>query len=143
MTGTCTRHEVATVWLAGAVVAIGASLLLHGPATWVVLGGMAIVVIYSGRPVRLADRGAVASMVLPAGYVAVPYLLGILAVRSDIHLADLQLLVGLYVGFIGRIVLKDFRDVRGLDTLFGKRTFLVRYGGARRARSAQPAGSRD
>jgi 4-hydroxybenzoate polyprenyltransferase len=31
------------------------------------------------------------------------------------------------VGFIGRIVLKDFRDVRG-DVLFGKRTFLVRHG---------------
>ena len=34
---------------------------------------------------------------------------------------------GLYAGFIGRIVLKDFRDVRG-DSLFGKRTFLVRHG---------------
>ena len=34
---------------------------------------------------------------------------------------------GLYVGFIGRIVLKDFRDVRG-DRLFGKRTWLVRHG---------------
>ena len=34
---------------------------------------------------------------------------------------------GLYIGFIGRILLKDFRDVRG-DLLFGKRTFLVRHG---------------
>jgi hypothetical protein len=34
---------------------------------------------------------------------------------------------GLYLGFIGRILLKDFRDVRG-DALFGKRTFLVRHG---------------
>ena len=40
---------------------------------------------------------------------------------------DLLLLAGLYAGFIGRIVLKDFRDVRG-DALFGKRTFLVRHG---------------
>ena len=38
-----------------------------------------------------------------------------------------MLLAGLYVGFIGRILLKDFRDVRG-DALFGKRTFLVRHG---------------
>jgi 4-hydroxybenzoate polyprenyltransferase len=36
-------------------------------------------------------------------------------------------LVGLYVGFIGRILLKDFRDLRG-DAMFGKRTFLVRHG---------------
>jgi hypothetical protein len=36
-------------------------------------------------------------------------------------------LAALYVGFIGRIVLKDFRDVVG-DQMFGKRTFLVRHG---------------
>jgi hypothetical protein len=59
--------------------------------------------------------------------VAVPYLLGILAVRPSVRPADLALLAGLYVGFVGRILLKDFRDVRG-DALFGKRTFLVRHG---------------
>jgi 1,4-dihydroxy-2-naphthoate octaprenyltransferase len=37
------------------------------------------------------------------------------------------LLTGLYVTLIGRILLKDFRDVRG-DALYGKRTFLVRHG---------------
>ena len=37
------------------------------------------------------------------------------------------MLGGLYLGFTGRILLKDFRDVRG-DALFGKRTFLVRRG---------------
>jgi 4-hydroxybenzoate polyprenyltransferase len=79
------------------------------------------------RPVRLADRGAVASMLLPAGYVAVPYLEGVLTARSHLTARDLALLGGLYVGFIGRILLKDFRDVRG-DALFGKRTFLVRHG---------------
>jgi len=35
------------------------------------------------RPVRLADRGALAALVLPAGYVAVPYLVGIFAVRGS------------------------------------------------------------
>jgi hypothetical protein len=77
--------------------------------------------------VRLADRGIVASLTLPACYVAVPFLLGVLAGRGRVALADLPLLGALYVGFIGRIVLKDFRDVRG-DALFGKRTFLVRRG---------------
>ena len=43
--------------------------------------------------------------------------------------SDLPLLAALYVGFIGRIILKDFRDLRG-DALFGKRTFLVRHGRA-------------
>ena len=41
--------------------------------------------------------------------------------------ADLVLVAGLYLGFVGRILLKDFRDVAG-DALYGKRTFLVRHG---------------
>jgi hypothetical protein len=68
-----------------------------------------------------------ASLLLPAGYVAVPYLVGVIAGRGSVQPGDLVLLGGLYVGFIGRILLKDFRDVRG-DALFGKRTFLVRHG---------------
>jgi 4-hydroxybenzoate polyprenyltransferase len=48
-------------------------------------------------------------------------------VRGSLGRTDLLLLGGLYAGFVGRIVLKDFRDVRG-DALFGKRTFLVRHG---------------
>jgi 4-hydroxybenzoate polyprenyltransferase len=66
-------------------------------------------------------------MLLPLAYVAVPYLLGVLSVRGSVTAIDLLLLAGFYAGFIGRIVLKDFRDVRG-DALFGKRTFLVRHG---------------
>lgn len=88
---------------------------------------LALSAAYSLRPVRIADRGALASLLLPFGYVSVPYLVGVLAVRSGVTGRDLALLAGLYVGFIGRILLKDFRDVRG-DALFGKRTFLVRHG---------------
>jgi hypothetical protein len=57
---------------------------------------------------------------------------GVLAGAGTVGWADLYVLAGLYIGFIGRILLKDFRDVRG-DALFGKRTFLVRHG--RRATS--------
>jgi 4-hydroxybenzoate polyprenyltransferase len=101
----------------------------HPAAVIVVLAGLTLAAAYSLPPVRLAGRGAIASLTLPAGYVAVPYLLGIFAVRGTLRRADLLLLLGLYAGFIGRIVLKDFRDVRG-DALFGKRTFLVRHGRA-------------
>jgi 4-hydroxybenzoate polyprenyltransferase len=68
-----------------------------------------------------------ASLALPALFVAVPYLVGLLSARTAVHGQDLVLLGGLYLGFVGRIVLKDFRDVRG-DALFGKRTYLVRHG---------------
>jgi 4-hydroxybenzoate polyprenyltransferase len=37
------------------------------------------------------------------------------------------ILIALYISFIGRIILKDFRDVKG-DAKFGKRTFILRHG---------------
>jgi 4-hydroxybenzoate polyprenyltransferase len=125
--GICGRREFVVVGVTAGVIALAASALLHRPAVLVVLGGLALSAGYSLRPIRVADRGAVASLLLPACYVAVPYLLGVFAVRGYVTPADVTLLAALYTGFIGRIVLKDFRDVRG-DALFGKRTFLVRHG---------------
>jgi 4-hydroxybenzoate polyprenyltransferase len=127
ITGAVTRREFTVIGLIAGAVALGTSVTLGWPAVLVTLVGLTISAAYSIRPVRLAERGAVASLLLPACYVAVPYLLGLLAVRASIRPADLFLLGGLYLGFIGRILLKDFRDVRG-DALFGKRTFLVRHG---------------
>jgi 4-hydroxybenzoate polyprenyltransferase len=125
--GLCGRRELAVVGTTAAVVALGAGAWLEGPAVAVVAGGLALGLGYSLRPVRIADRGAVASLVLPAAYVAVPYLVGLFSARGSVRTGDVVLLAGLYVGFVGRILLKDFRDVRG-DTLFGKRTFLIRHG---------------
>jgi 4-hydroxybenzoate polyprenyltransferase len=125
--GAVTRREFTLIGLAAGGVAVAASLTLSPLAVVVTLAGMVVSAAYSLRPIRLAERGAVASLVLPACYVAVPYLLGLIAVRHDVRAGDLFLLGGLYLGFIGRILLKDFRDVRG-DALFGKRTFLVRHG---------------
>ena len=127
VTGAATRAELPWMAAAGAAVAVAAAAAIGPPVIAVVGAGLVLSASYSLRPVRLSDRGAVASMLLPAGYVAVPYLTGLLAARATVRAADLVLLGGLYLGFIGRILLKDFRDVRG-DALFGKRTFLVRHG---------------
>ncbi len=127
VTGAASRQEFRVIGVTSGVTAVAASCTLHWPAVAVTLAGLAVSAGYSLRPVRLADRGAVASLVLPACYVAVPYLLGLFAARATVTPRDLLLLAGLYTGFIGRILLKDFRDVRG-DALFGKRTFLVRRG---------------
>jgi 4-hydroxybenzoate polyprenyltransferase len=125
--GTAHRRDMALVGVTAGALALVASLTLHWPAAVVTLLGLAVSAGYSLRPVRLAARGVVAPLVLPACYVAVPYLVGIFAVRDSPRQSDMLLLAGLYVGFIGRILLKDFRDVRG-DEMFGKRTFLVRHG---------------
>ena len=125
--GLLSRREFTVIGAVAGAEALAASALISWPATLVTAAGLAVSAGYSIRPVRLADRGAVASLVLPACYVAVPYLLGVLAARGRAGPATLALLAGLYLGFIGRILLKDFRDVRG-DVMFGKRTFLVRHG---------------
>lgn len=125
--GSSTRREFVLIAVAATGVTLATSALLNWQAFAVVAAGLVLSVSYSLRPIRLADRGAVASLLLPAGYVAVPYLVGIFAARGSVRALDLVLLGGLYVGFIGRILLKDFRDMRG-DALFGKRTFLIRHG---------------
>lgn len=125
--GSAHRRGMVLVGVTAGALALAASLTLHWPAAAVTLVGLAVSAGYSLRPVRLSARGVVAPLVLPACYVAVPYLIGIFAARDSLRRGDMLLLAGLYVGFIGRIVLKDFRDVRG-DEMFGKRTFLVRHG---------------
>ena len=125
--GTSRRSELLVVATTSALLTLGAAALLGLAALVVAACGMALSANYSLRPVRLAARGALASLLLPACYVGVPYLVGVFGARGSVRPADLALLAALYVGFIGRILLKDFRDVRG-DALFGKRTFLVRHG---------------
>lgn len=125
--GRCTHQEMVVAGVTAGAVALVAGALLGRVAFLVVVAGLALSAAYSLPPLRLAGRGVLASLLLPAGYVAVPYLAGIFSLRPSLHGRDLALLAALYVGFIGRILLKDFRDVRG-DALFGKRTFLVRHG---------------
>ena len=70
---------------------------------------------------------------LPLGYVAVPFLIGSFSAGGGVDRHGFVLLTALYLGFMGRLVLKDFRDQYG-DALYGKRTMLVRCGRARTCR---------
>ena len=130
VTGDATRSQVTVIAILAALVAIGAAATLGRTSIVVVSGGLALAAAYSLPPLRLSGRGAFTSALLPLGYVTVPYLTG--ASSSGAGVAELspRLLIGLYLGFMGRLVLKDFRDQRG-DRLYGKRTTLVRHGRAR------------
>ncbi|MEI6741849.1 MAG: UbiA prenyltransferase family protein [bacterium] len=102
--------------------------LLMGLQVAVLVGVMLLLnYIYSMPPVRISYRGVIALLLLPLGYVLLPYLLGVFTNTGSFNTASYLILSGLYLGFIGRIALKDHRDVIG-DRKFGKRTFLVRYG---------------
>ncbi len=127
VSGDATRRELLALGNAAALVALLAAWATNWRVGVVVSIGLGLNAAYSQGPIRLSHRGAVASLMLPPGYVALPYLVGALSVQPDLGAEDIVLLVGLYVIFIGRILLKDFRDVEG-DGLFGKRTFLLRYG---------------
>jgi 4-hydroxybenzoate polyprenyltransferase len=137
VTGTASRRQVLLLGLGAAAVAVAVAWIESPAVGAVVTAGLALGAAYSLPPFRLCARGVVASAVLPAGYVAVPFLVGALCTDPSPGMSTLAVLPGLYVVFMGRILLKDFRDVAG-DALFGKRTFLVRHG--RRATCAFSAG---
>ena len=126
VTGTAAARDVRLMAAGAAVVTASAAATQGLTSLLLTLAGLAVAAAYSLPPFRLSRRGVVAPLVLPALFVGVPFVLGVLAGRG-LRLGDLVLLAALYVGFTGRIVLKDFRDVVG-DRLFGKRTFLVRHG---------------
>ena len=81
---------------------------------------------YSLKPFRITDRGILAQFTLPFVYVIYSFYLGYWSLATT-AVFPLLLVTGLYSGFIARLFLKDFRDIKG-DSEFGKRTFLIRYG---------------
>jgi 4-hydroxybenzoate polyprenyltransferase len=126
--GTARPRQLVAVAAAGAVVALAAAAAAGPLCAVVVAVGLVLACGHSLPPARFATRGVVGPLVLPAGFVAVPFLAGVCAAGPDrVTARQLALLGGLWLGFVGRLVLKDFRDVRG-DAMVGKRTFLVRRG---------------
>jgi 4-hydroxybenzoate polyprenyltransferase len=127
VSGDATRRQLLVLGTMAGAVALVTAFSIDWRVGAVTALGLALNAAYSLPPVRLSKRGAVASLLLPLGYVALPFLVGALTVRPRVSGPQLVLLAGLYATFIGRILLKDFRDVRG-DARFGKMTFLLRHG---------------
>lgn len=125
--GQATRRQMLVLALVSGALSAGVAFAVNWRVGLVVVGALALSAVYSLPPVRISARGGLASLLLPAGYVAFPYLVGLFTVQESISAEQLVLLASLWVSFIGRILLKDFRDVEG-DAMFGKRTFLLRHG---------------
>jgi 4-hydroxybenzoate polyprenyltransferase len=109
------------------VIAVAIAGTIDPLAAAVMLASILINVLYSLPPVRVSYRTFLAPLFLAVGYVCVPYLLGTIAVQGTLGQDDLFWIGGLYLLFVGRIMLKDFRDRKG-DAKYGKPTFLLRYG---------------
>jgi len=127
VSGTASPNQLLAVAALAGAVSLGLAWAVGWQVGVVVTVGLLLNAAYSIPPVRLAERGGVATALLPLGYVVVPYLVAAFSVGPTLSRRGLLLLAGLYLCFAGRIILKDFRDVEG-DAKFGKNTFLLRHG---------------
>lgn len=129
------RRTVWTIYYISAILAILVSATLGVWAT--LLGVMMLLLnyIYSMPPIRVSYRGLWAPLALPLGYVLFPFMLGFFSSKAVWTNQYLILLVGVYCAFTGRLLLKDYRDVKG-DKKFGKLTYLVRHGNKATASTA-------
>lgn len=82
--------------------------------------------IYSLKPFRLTDRTFTSPLILAFWYTYYPLSLGFWSANGKTAYPWI-LSIGIFLAFVARMLLKDFRDVRG-DKKFGKITFLIRYG---------------
>ena len=127
VSGDATRGQLLFLAAGFAVVALVASATIGAAATTIVVVSMLLNVAYSVPPLRLCARAIPAPLVLGIAYVAVPYGLGLSAAGVAADLRDARVVACFVILFVGRMLLKDFRDRRG-DAAFGKRTFLLTYG---------------
>jgi 4-hydroxybenzoate polyprenyltransferase len=127
VTGTAGKGDLWTLFGVSGVLAVALSFAAGPVAVGIMVLSVAVGVLYSLPPARLSYRTFLAPITLAVAYVGIPYSIGVVVAGSNIGVRDLSLLAALYLLFTGRIILKDFRDREG-DALYGKPTFLLRYG---------------
>ncbi len=125
--GAAKTVELWIVFGAASFLAVALSLTISPGAAGIVALSLLISVIYSLPPVRLSYRTFLAPLSLAVAYVGIPYWLGVVVAGEDLEAFDLPLMAALYLLFVSRIALKDFRDREG-DAAYGKPTFLLKYG---------------
>lgn len=122
--------KIADLWLVfgvASVLVVALPLAVDATAAGIMALSLVIGVFYSLAPVKLSYRTFLAPLTLAVAYVGIPYWVGVVVVGGRLEASDLPLIGALYLLFIGRIVLKDFRDQEG-DATYGKPTFLLKYG---------------
>jgi 4-hydroxybenzoate polyprenyltransferase len=127
VSGRATVRDLQFVALAFAVLALGVAASIGPPAVLLIAISLGLNVAYSAPPLRLCARPLFAPLVLGFAYVALPYGVGLAAAGAAPARIDVAVVAAFLILIVGRMLLKDFRDLRG-DAAFGKRTFLVAYG---------------
>lgn len=127
VTGETTERGLLQVYAVAAPLALAFAIPLGMDGLLITAVSLFIGWAYSLRPIRLSYRTYAAPLVLSIAYVLVPYGLGIVAAGDQIGVRDIPISVALYLLFLARINLKDFRDRAG-DAQYGKPTLLLRFG---------------
>jgi len=127
VTGAARTPDLWILFGVSSVLAVAVSLAAGPAAAGIMLLSVVIGALYSLPPARLSYRTFLAPLTLAVAYVGIPYWAGVVVAGGSLGTADLPLLMALYLLFVGRIILKDFRDREG-DAAFGKPTFLLKYG---------------
>ena len=127
VSGRATIRDAKLVFLLSSIAALLFALSINWGAAALIALSILINVLYSVPPFRISYRTFFAPLLLGIAYVGVPYALGIAITNSNATTNDILWFAGLYAIFIGRIILKDFRDRKG-DSKYNKPTFLLRFG---------------
>jgi len=127
VTGDATPRQLLTLAVALAGIALAAGLATGGLGIALIGTSLVLNIAYSVPPVRLCGRALAAPLVLAFAYVALPYGIGLASAGRAPDWFDARVVECFMVLFVGRMLLKDFRDRNG-DKAFGKRTFLLTYG---------------
>lgn len=125
--GEATERDLIVLHVVAAAVALLAAAPLGRRAVVVAAVSVLIGQAYSVAPLRLSYRTWLAPVVLGVAYVMVPFTLGAVAAGAGPSARGATLAAALWLFFLGRINLKDFRDRAG-DSQYGKPTFLLRFG---------------
>lgn len=125
--GKASKNEIKIIAISAGIIGIAACLIISKQAALLIGSMLVLNWVYSMTPFRVSYRGGLAQLLLPLGYVFFPFTLGFIALNGDITTTTAaSTLVGLYLLFGSRVLLKDFRDVKG-DKKHGKLTFLLRH----------------
>ena len=109
-----------------AVVALVMALYFGARVWWLTLAVLVIDYAYSLRPLRLTNRPLLSPLLLAVTYTSYSLAIGAAAAAPDGRY-PWSLAGAVSLGFIARLLLKDFRDVAG-DRRYGKNTCLIRFG---------------
>jgi 4-hydroxybenzoate polyprenyltransferase len=127
ITGSATRRDLVLIAVTSSVISLVLGLWLSPTAALIIGGILFMNLAYSLPPLKVSHRPLLTPFYLVIGYIVLPYLLGVSLVGSRFNSSDYLYLPALYLLFLARISLKDFRDREG-DAKNHKMTYILKYG---------------